>query len=203
MFNFRIYIITDLRFFDSAARMVRRIDRVLGHAPPRGAAVCLRENEIDAAALYRLALALRDVTARRCAFLFVNRRVDVALACGADGVHLGARTQGIRDAKKLMPRGLVGYSAHAPGEALEAFEEGADFVTISPVFPSPGKGKPIGLEGLRRTVRRCRGRPVFALGGVEFSNLPDVLREGAWGAAFIRAALISPRPEKMFKTIFQ
>ena len=200
--EFRVYIITDLRLFPSAARMLRRIDAVLGHVPARGAAVCLRENGIDDAYLYRLALDLRELTAGRRALLLVSRRIDVAMACGADGVHLGARTVGIDDARKLMPRGLVGYSAHGSGEAMSAFQRGAHFVTISPLFHSPGKGKPIGLEGLRRTARRCKGRPVFALGGVGPSNIEAVLGEGAWGAAFIRAALTSPRPERLFKAIF-
>ena len=200
--GFKIYIITDSKLFQKPAAMLRRIRYLLKIAPTGSAAVCLRENHLEDRRLLELAMRLRKLTTRRRALLTINRRVDVALACGADGFHLGLKTVGIEDAKKLLPGKLVGYSAHHADEAAKAFRRGADFVTISPVFSSPGKGTTLGLEGLRATVKRCGENPVFALGGIDASNIPGVFRQGARGVSFIRAALTAQRPSNVIRAVF-
>ncbi len=200
--GFKIYIITDSKLFQKPAAMLRRIRYLLKIAPTGSAAVCLRENHLEDRRLLELAMRLRKLTARRGAVLTVNRRLDVALACDAYGVHLGINTVSIEEAGKLLEGKLIGYSAHDADEAARVFRRGADFVTISPVFSSPGKGTAIGLEGLRATVKRCGENPVFALGGIDASNIPGVFRQGARGVSFIRAALTAQRPSNVIRAVF-
>ena len=195
---FRFYLITGLGLCGgSVDELLARAGRFLDALPRGSAAVCVRENEVGDVVLRGIVSGARGVCRRRGAALLVNRRCDVALACGADGVHLGAKTVAIGDARGILPGALVGYSAHDAHEARRAFCRGASFVTVGPVFPSPGKGSPIGLEGLAETVESCGGRPVFSLGGIDASNVGGVFEAGAWGAAFIRAAFDgAPAPRR-------
>lgn len=120
--------------------------------------------------------------------LLVNGRADVALAAGADGVHLPSRGLPVALARKLAAshdRFLVGRSTHDPAEVAAAGAAGADYVVFGPVYGVPGKGEPAGLERLRRAS--AHGVPVLALGGIDPSRLAAVAEAGAVGAAGIRA----------------
>jgi len=188
---FTIYVITDLELCGSRGELLARVGRLLGAFPRGAVGVCCRENRLADAELLRLATSLERLCRRRGAPLLVNRRPDVALLCGAAGVHLGARTVSVEGARSLLPPdALVGYSAHSPDEAWRALARGATFATVSPVFRSPGKGRPIGIAGLRRAVARCgAGAPVFALGGIDAARAPGALAAGAAGVALVRGAL--------------
>jgi thiamine-phosphate pyrophosphorylase len=108
--------------------------------------------------------------------ILVNSRADVAFAAGADGVHLPANAP-----RETLPRLLVGRSCHTLDEVKSSK---ADFVTFGPVFKSPGKGKPAGLEGLSKA---CKLHPhVYALGGVDWDNAEDCMHVGVEGIAGIR-----------------
>lgn len=113
--------------------------------------------------------------------LFVNRRFDVALAAGADGVHLPADGLPVRRVRAGSPRGfLVGVSTHAPEEATRAVEEGADLVVLGPIFETPSKmrfGRPLGIEALAALpTRESQGGDVYAIGGIDESRLPALAR---------------------------
>jgi thiamine-phosphate pyrophosphorylase len=160
-------------------------------------AVQLREKDLPARDLLRLARELREVTARHGARLLVNDRVDVAMAAAADGVHLGVASLPAREARRLLgPQALVGCSTHTLREVADAEEGGADFVTFGPVFFTPSKaayGPPAGLPALAAACRAARV-PVFALGGVGAGNLGEVLSAGAHGAAMISEVVAAPDP---------
>ncbi len=148
-------------------------------------AVQLRRKRTPVRRLRDLGARMRELTARFGALLLVNGRVDVAAAVGADGVHLGGTDVPPRAARAVLgPEALIGASGHA-GDAEERFA-GADYLTFSPVFASPGKGDPVGLDGLRDAVVRYN-IPVLALGGVTPSSLAGLAAAGASGAALIRA----------------
>jgi len=161
-------------------------------------AVMLREKDLAARDLYELALALREVTRRARALLIVNDRVDVALATGADGVHLGWKSLPPRKAREVVgPAGLIGVSTHSAEDAWKAEREGADYVTFGPVFPTPSKEglvEPQGLAGIRRVKESLR-IPLVALGGIDAVNTGDAFRAGADGVAVIRALLSADDPE--------
>ena len=170
--------------FDQARRLLLA---QLGNAVQRGVDfIQVRERDLEAgqlAALVEATLALARGTSSR---IIVNDRLDVALACGADGVHLRADSIPTADARSIVPAGfLIGRSVHAPGEASAA--EGCDYLIAGTVFPSrskPAGAAVLGIEGLRSIVRASRA-PVLAIGGVTAERFDDVAAAGAAGVAGI------------------
>ena len=147
-------------------------------------ALQLREKDLPDRAVHCLARTLRRRLPRP-ARLLVNGRADLALAAGADGVHLpsdGVPVAALRG--RYGSALLLGRSTHRLEEVASAAEAGADYVTFGPVFPSPGKGEATGLDTLAAACRL--GVPVLALGGVGLAELPLVAAAGAAGAAGIR-----------------
>jgi thiamine-phosphate pyrophosphorylase len=160
-------------------------------------AVQLREKDLNTCQLFELAAELRILTREYGARLLINDRIDVALAVGADGVHLGRATLSVAVARRILGRDrIIGYSAHGLDEALQAERDGADFVTLGPVYTTPSKaayGEPLGLACLAEAARRL-SIPVFALGGVKTSSVHEVLASGAHGIALISAIIAAQNP---------
>jgi thiamine-phosphate pyrophosphorylase len=140
----------------------------------------IREKDISARELFEFTLAVLESRAEDKKHLhtkiLVNSRADVAVATGADGVHLPANAP-----MQVLPGLVVARSCHTLREVSEAK---ADFVTFGPVFETPGKGAPTGLASLREVC--ALGRSVYALGGVTWENAADCLQAGAEGIAGIR-----------------
>jgi thiamine-phosphate pyrophosphorylase len=124
-----------------------------------------------------------------CLF-FVNDRVDVAMAAGADGVHLGQEDLELEAARRLAGNEMaIGISATTVEEARRAEEGGADYLGVGPVYATPSKAdaaRPIGLEGLR-TIRDAVTLPIVAIGGITETNARQVFEAGANGIAVISA----------------
>jgi thiamine-phosphate pyrophosphorylase len=161
--------------------------------------VQLREKDLPGGALLDLARALRDLTRRHGAALLVNDRVDVALAAGADGVHLPASGIPASEARRLVGPGLrVGVSTHSAREAVAAEQATADYVIFGPVYDTPAKrpfGPPQGLAALTRAAREAR-LPVVAIGGVTPERVRELRAAGASGVAGIRALLGADDPAR-------
>jgi thiamine-phosphate pyrophosphorylase len=157
-------------------------------------AVQLRDKDLEGGALFALAERLRAATQARGAAFFVNDRVDVAVAVGADGVHLGGDSLPAPAVRPLLPAGmLIGVSTHAPEETAEA---AADFAFFGPVYDTPSKrrfGAPQGLARLGDAIRTAT-IPVLAIGGVSAEHVPALRAAGAHGAAVIRAVLAAADP---------
>ncbi|MCE2487415.1 MAG: thiamine phosphate synthase [Desulfurellaceae bacterium] len=160
-------------------------------------AVQLREKDLEGGELYRLAVRLRDLTARYAARLLINDRLDVALAAGADGVHLGQTSLPVSTARQLLgPGKLIGVSTHSPDEITAA--QGADFVVFGPVYFTPSKadyGQPQGVARLRQAARHSPV-PVFAIGGIQADRIAAVRRAGAHGIALISALSAAAEPSR-------
>ena len=128
-------------------------------------------------------------TGSDCARVLVNDRLDVALAAGAGGVHLGGQSMPVSTVRQLAPRPFViGASCHSLGEAMAAESAGADYLLLGPVFETPSKlkyGPPLGLDELRKVNAEVRV-PVLALGGVTVQRVRPCLEAGAAGIAGIR-----------------
>ncbi len=190
----KLYLITDRQQTTG-----RKLIDVVASALSGGARlVQLREKDLDPKQLYPLAAELRNLTRDSGAKLIINRDIELCLAVEADGVHLGRYGISIREARRRLGRDrLIGYSAHAVDEALQAECDGADFITFSPVFHTPSKagyGPPVGLDKLTETCKRI-SIPVFALGGINTANIPEVMACGASGVALISAVISAPSPQ--------
>jgi thiamine-phosphate pyrophosphorylase len=157
-------------------------------------AVQLRDPALAGRALADLGVRLRAVTRSLGASLVVNDRLDLALALGADGAHLGRRSVSIADARALLGRSTwISVACHDVDDVIRAATEGADAVTLSPIFASPGKGTPLGPGALQIARRALGGRTIalVALGGIDVAMAPSCFEAGADGVAAIRADLTS------------
>lgn len=192
--DFSLYLISDRHQTGG-----RPLVSVVRQALEGGArALQLREKDLSGRELFVMAAELRRITREYGARLLINGRPDIALAVEADGVHLGKDGLPVAAARRLLgPQHLIGYSAHAVGEAARAEKDGADFVTLGPVYFTPSKrgyGEPLGPEALR-TAGAALSIPVFALGGIKQDNIAEVMAAGAGGIALISAIIAAPDPQ--------
>jgi thiamine-phosphate pyrophosphorylase len=191
----------------SDRRLTRDLPAAVGAAlarmPPRAVAVHLREKDLGGRDLVALARVLRAICAEAGQLLLVNDRVDVALAAGADGVHLPSAGLPPAEARKLVgPDRLVGVSCHGVDDVRRARDGGASYATFGPVFDTPSKrdyGAPPGLGALRDAVRL--GLPLVALGGIDAVSAPEAVAAGASGVAAIRAWLAAPDPSAAVRAL--
>ena len=148
--------------------------------------VQLREKDLPGRELYELAKEVRELTKKYDTLLLINERFDVALAVGADGVHLPENSFPPSVVKRINPNFIVGFSAHSLESALYAEREGADFITLSPIFKTSShpEATPLGLKTLKE-VSKLVSIPVFALGGITKERMKMCYKNGAYGVAGI------------------
>ena len=135
------------------------------------------------------------------ALFIVNDRVDLALAVDADGVHLGQQDIPIALAREILGFGkIIGRSTTNPDEMAAAIAEGADYIGVGPVYATPTKPnkKPAGLEYLKYAVSNCP-IPWYAIGGIDVSNLHEVLSTGATRVAVVRAIMQADNPRSVVR----
>jgi thiamine-phosphate pyrophosphorylase len=177
---FNLYLITDRRGCAGHDLLAVVEESLKGGVK----AVQLREKELSSRELYELSSKMRKLTVRYGAGLFINDRVDVALAVKADGIHLGDKSIPIDRARMLAGENMrIGVSCHSRESAIAAQDMGADFITYGPVFFTPSKaayGPPVGIDSLSEVTPLLR-IPVFAIGGITSRNTRQVLDAGAHG----------------------
>ena len=186
--DFSLYLISD-RHQTAGRPLLPLLDRALSAGVK---AVQLREKDLDIRSLAELAGDLLALTRKHDGLLFINDRVDLVLALGADGVHLRSDSMPIRAARRVLgPHPLIGTSVHNVAEVLNAEADGADFAVLGPVYDTPSKrayGDPIGLRPLEEASQQSH-IPVFAIGGISLPRVQEVSRVGARGVAIISAIL--------------
>ncbi len=192
-----VYFITDSGFgwtHEQLAEMVLRAGvRVIQ----------FREKRMSAKEMFEIAKRLRRLTEEYDAILIINDRVDLALAVGADGVHVG-QDDLPADAVREIFDGIIGVSVHTVDEARRA-ERYADYLGVGPVFPTKTKKdakRPIGVEGLRRIVKAVK-IPVVAIGAINRDNVVDVLKTGVAGVAVISAIAGAKNPEEEARRLLE
>ncbi len=189
----RLHVLTDTRLQEGFSHQDLARLAVQGGA----GVIQFRQKEGETRELIETAAALKEICRRGGALLIVNDRVDVALAAGADGVHLGRGDFPIGPARRLLgAERIIGGSADSVEEALECMNQGADYVGFGPVFPTSSKddaGPVTGLESLGRVVRAVHV-PVIAIGGITQENARHVIRAGAHGIAVISAVCCRDDP---------
>jgi thiamine-phosphate pyrophosphorylase len=157
----------------------------------------LREKHLSPRDFYDASAAALDVARERGVRLIVNDRADIALALGADGLHLGQDDLDPAVARRLLgERFIIGYSTHTVAQAIEAARQPVDYIALGPIFPTRTKDNPaptVGLEALRR-VRDTIDPSValVAIGGITRANAPAALAAGADSVALISALLDAP-----------
>lgn len=151
--------------------------------------VQLREKRLSPKDFYQMAVAFREKTAQAGMLLIINDHLDIALACGADGVHLGQDDLPLTVAKKLAPNLLIGVSTHNLDEVLKAQEQDADYVNIGPIFAT--KTKELAMAPLNpRAIGDIAPHlkiPFTVMGGINRSNIEQVLQAGARKIAVVTA----------------
>jgi thiamine-phosphate pyrophosphorylase len=156
----------------------------------------LREKRLPDRELLALAGRLARLAHRHGALFLLNDRADLAAACGADGVHLGAEDLPVPAARRILgPSAVIGATSHALREARVALAAGADYVSVGPVFPTATKPSlaPAGLRYVREAARALEA-PFFAIGGITRGNVRSVLRAGAERIAVCGAVIAAKDP---------
>jgi thiamine-phosphate pyrophosphorylase len=181
----------------------RELDE-LAHLVVRGGAtlVQLRDKHADTGVMIERARSLKAALARSGVPLLINDRVDVALACGAAGVHVGQTDMAVADARRLLgSRALIGLSVKTVEQAQAAPLDLLDYVGIGGVFTTTSKktaAAPIGIDGLARVAgiirSRARNFPVCAIAGITAENASETIAGGADGVAVISVLSLAPDP---------
>jgi thiamine-phosphate pyrophosphorylase len=190
----RLYLVTD-----QALTRGRTLADVVA-AAVQGGVTCvqLREKQLGTREFLAQALILKALLAPQGIPLVINDRIDIALACGADGVHLGQNDLPADEARKLLPPGVfIGWSVESMDDVQQSAALPVDYLGVSPIFSTPTKTDtkdPWGLEGLS-VVRAATKLPLVAIGGIHAGNAHDVLHAGADGLAVVSALCAADDPQ--------
>lgn len=185
---FDLYVVTDSDL--SRGRSDAEVARL---AYEGGAdAVQLRMKHADGREMLEQARAIREIADEYCRFFFVNDRVDVAIASGADGVHLGQNDIPLEVARDLMGEtAIIGISVDNVEQAVAAAEGGADYIGVGSIFNTstkPDAKQGVGLGAIYE-IRKAVDIPIVAIGGINRGNIQDVVRAGADAAAVVSAVV--------------
>jgi thiamine-phosphate pyrophosphorylase len=168
--------------------------------------VQLREKTCATREFIEEALAVKEFLRPRGVPLIINDRLDVALAVGADGVHLGQKDMPLAAARAIVTDTmLIGISAESLADAVAAQQGGADYLGVSPIFATPTKtdaAAPLGLVGLQ-AIRRAVDIPLVGIGGLNRQNAAAVVRCGADGVAVVSAIVAAEDPEQAARELLQ
>lgn len=184
--DLRLYAVTDRRALPAGVTLAQAVEAALD-----GGVTCLqlREKEASAGEILALARTLLPLCRARRVPLLINDRVDIALAAGADGVHLGQEDLPLPEARALLgPDRILGATAHTVEEALRAQAEGADYLGVGAMFPTGTKTNTIPTSAdTLKAICAAVSIPVVAIGGVTAQNLPTLAGTGIAGAAVVSA----------------
>lgn len=192
--DYSLYLVTD------RSLSLGRPNTAIVEQAVAGGVTCvqLREKDCSTREFIKEGRALQQLLRPLGIPLIINDRLDVALAVGAQGVHLGQDDMLIADARCILgPDVIIGISVESVTDARDAAVAGADYLGISPVFSTPTKtdtAPPLGLEGVR-LIRQEVDLPLVAIGGINKTNCGAVINAGADGLAVVSALVSSPSPK--------
>lgn len=198
--NYSLYLCTDRGLMTSAT-----IEESVEAAVRGGATVVqLREKDCSSREFYELGLRVREITARYGVPLFVNDRADIALAVGADGVHVGQSDLPCKAVRAIAPGMLVGVSASSLAEAVQAERDGADYLGVGAMFATGTKtdAEIVSMEELE-AIRRAVSIPIVVIGGINKQTIPAFQGKGIDGAAVVSAIVAQPDPEAAARELLQ
>ena len=188
MIDYSLYVVTDEKLSLGKTHTEIAEEAVQGGATM----IQLREKEMSSAKLLQTALSMAAVCKNRAAFI-VNDRLDIALASGADGVHLGQSDLPVKAARSIAPSSfIIGISAGSVDEAIKGVQDGADYVAVSPVFSTGSKndaGAGLGLEGIKAMRDAIGSVPLVGIGGINKDNTKIVIESGLDGISVLSAVV--------------
>ena len=186
-----LYVITDEALSGGRSHAEIAREAIAGGAD----VIQLRDKGSGLRALITAGKEIREITRKTHTLFIVNDRLDVALSCGADGVHLGQGDVRVDVARQIVPPGfIIGVSVGSVADAVKAEQDGADYLAVSPTFATGSKtdaGPGLGLPVLRAVCSRVT-MPVVAIGGITRANVGEVIAAGADGVAVISAVVAAP-----------
>ena len=189
--DYSLYLVADTEFTGGRDLVPMVLEAVLGGV----SIVQLRAKNLGTREFHDLALRLSDLLRGLRVPLLINDRTDIALACGADGAHLGQDDLPADAARRLLGKSkIIGVSVNTIEEAEEAERLGADYVGLGPIYATNTKDTDLpvlGPEGISRMSRRI-GIPIIAIAGINAANAADVMKAGAAGIAVVSAVLGAP-----------
>ncbi|HCP46092.1 MAG TPA: hypothetical protein DIU15_08630 [Deltaproteobacteria bacterium] len=200
---FYLYAITDRHVLPRGGSLVTATEQAVEQASPSSLAVLLRDKDLAFQERLELAQRLRAVTLRRGVYFLVHGDLDLAMRCGADGVHMPDDGRDLRSIRHEAPGLLLGVSCHDNEGLQRAAAEGASFATLSPVRPSLGKAAPgeeLGWDRFEQMSSKCP-IPVFALGGLGPDDGPTARQRGAWGIAAISSIFAAAEPGQVIAAL--
>ncbi len=199
--NFKLYAVTDIK--QDSGDILPKVE-----AAYRGGAdiVQLRAKYMPAGEFLLLAVKMRKIAEKAGKLFIVNDRPDIAIAAEADGVHIGQNDMPVARVREYIKNSgfplLIGKSTHSIEQALDAEAEGVDYIGVGPVFQTPTKPDyiPAGIEFVRQAAEKIK-IPFVCIGGIDLSNIEQVLDAGASRVAVVRAIFSSEDPYESAKQL--
>ncbi len=198
--DYSLYLVTDQRLMST-----KTLREAVEQAVSGGCTLIqLREKELSSYDLYQTAVEIREVT-RRCQVpLIINDRIDIALAVGADGVHVGQNDIPARAARKIIGNEMIlGVSAGSVEEAIRAVADGADYLGVGAMFPTGTKGdaKVVSMEELKK-IRAAVNLPIVVIGGINKENAAEFISCGIDGLAVVSEIIAQPDIKRAAEEIY-
>ncbi len=192
--DYSLYLVTDRNLSQG-----RSIIEVVKSAVNGGVTIVqLREKSATTLDFYQSAKQIKSFLDKKGIPLIINDRIDIALAVDADGVHLGQDDMPLPIARKVLGKDkIIGISVNNVEEAKRAEQESADYLGLSPVFPTPTKtdtSEPIGIERIP-AIRNAVSIPLVGIGGLNIHNAAEVIKAGCDGIAVVSAIVSAENPE--------
>lgn len=194
-FDLSLYLVTD-----RSLSLGRSLESVVFDAAEGGVTmVQLREKDCSTLEFYQQAMLLKECLRPYHIPLIINDRLDIALACDAEGLHIGQSDIPYDIARKLLGKDkIIGLSVECLQDAVDANELDVDYIGISPVFGTPTKtdtAPALGLEGIREIVKISR-HPAVGIGGINQTNAADIIEAGADGISVVSAIMSATDPKQ-------
>jgi len=194
-FDLSLYLVTD-----RSLSLGRPLETVVEEAVKGGVTmVQLREKDASTQDFYNMAMRLKSILKPCNVPLIINDRLDIALACDAEGLHIGQKDMPYTVARKLLGKDkIIGLSVESVEDAIEANNLDVDYIGISPVFSTLTKtdtATALGLEGIRE-ITRISGHPGVGIGGINQTNAQDIIQAGANGISVVSAIMSAPDPRQ-------
>jgi len=204
--NSSLYLVTNRDNFKSNNDFLNVIEKAIEGGVD---IIQLREKKECESTILLLAKEIKKLIAKTEILFIVNDRIDIALACEADGVHLGQDDFPLNEARKILPEGfIIGLSTHSEEQGKNAVRSYghmslADYLGVGPVFPTPTKPdyKAAGLEYVNWANENLKNIPWFAIGGIDTTNIDKVISAGAGKIAVVRSIMEAGNPKEIAKTL--